>query len=271
MDDVFRFALLSDSCLTDCDIASEISEADKNGHRFDCVVHLGNIINGNNPERISDRIYGLEIEKFKNSTGSQRLYVAQGKTDGYRNERFLGQLAMNITNDEKWAKRASFLSDYGNVKLFEKPYYYADFPDKRVRLIFLCSYISQLDEENEIFMKFEGFDTAQLAWLKNDAARVKKGWRVIVFSHSIPDSRFEGAADPYVYMGKSTDSLLRAIQLINENGGRVAAHFCGAYGKCESYEIGGINRISIDSAKNGSWQTVTMGDTLKVNDKEFEF
>ena len=45
MDEVFRFALLSDSCLTDNDIASEIYEADKNGHRFDCVVHLGNIIN----------------------------------------------------------------------------------------------------------------------------------------------------------------------------------------------------------------------------------
>ena len=114
-------------------------------------------------------------------------------------------------------------------------------------------------------MKFRGFDTEQLAWLINDAAKVPKGRRVLVFSHRIPDSRFEGTADPYVYMGKSTESFLRAVQYINENGGHVAAHFAGAYGKFEDYEIGGIKRISIPSAKDGAWLSVTLGETLTVN------
>lgn len=264
MNKIFKLALLSDSCLTDADISAQISEADKVEH-FDCAVHLGNIINGNNPEKVSDRVYGMEVEKFRNSIESKRLYVCQGETDGYRNERFLGQLATDITTDEKWTKRAEFLEENGNVKLFGKPYYYADFPDKGVRLIFLCPYISQLDEKNEIYMKFRGFDTEQLAWLINDAAKVPKGRRVLVFSHRIPDSRFEGKPDPYVYMGKSTESFLRAVQYINENGGRVAAHFAGAYGKFEDYEIGGIKRISIPSAKDGAWLSVTLGETLTVN------
>lgn len=268
MSEAFKFALLSNSCLADCGIASEIKKADESEH-FDCIIHLGNIINGDNPEKISDRIYGLEIEKFKNFTESKKLYVCQGRTDGYRNERFLGQLAVNITTDEKWTRRAEFLEENGNVKLFGKPYYYADFPDKKVRLIFLCPYISQLDEENEIFTKFKGFDTAQLAWLINDAAKVPEGRRVLVFSHCIPDSRFEGKPDPYVYMGKSTESFLRAVQYINENGGRVAAHFAGAYEKFEDYEIGGIKRISVPAAKNGEWLSVTLGDTLIINGRDF--
>ena len=268
MNKVFKFALLSDSCLTEADIAAQIGEADKREH-FDCAVHLGNIINGNNPEKISDRIYGMEIEKYRNSIESKKLYVCQGRTDGYRNERFLGQLATNITTDEKWTRRAEFLEENGNMKLFGKPYYYADFPDKGVRLIFLCPYISQLDEKNEIYMKFKGFDTEQLAWLINDAAKVPNGWRALVFSHCIPDSRFEGKPDPYVYMGKSTESFLRAVQYINENGGHVAAHFAGAYGKFEEYEIGGIKRISIPPAKDGAWLSVTLGETLIVNGRNF--
>lgn len=262
----FKFVLLTDTCLTDRDIVSEIKAADKE-IGFDCAVHLGNIINGNNPEKISDRIYAAEAEKYRNCTAVKKLYVSQGKTDGYRNERFLGQLAVNITSDEKWTGLASFVEENGNARLFGKPYYYADFPDKRIRMIFLCPYVSQLDEENEIYVKFEGFDAPQIAWLMNVASNVEKGWRVCLFSHSIPKSSFSGD-EPFLYKGRSTDPFLRAVQYINEKGARVAAHFCGSYGKNKACKTGGINRISVADL----WQTVEIGENfVSVNGEKYEF
>ena len=70
------FALLSDSHL--CDESTEtcenISAVDKEIN-FDFIAHLGNITNGDNPEKITRWLMQNEIEKFKNTISAKKILI----------------------------------------------------------------------------------------------------------------------------------------------------------------------------------------------------
>ncbi len=245
----FRFALVTDSRL--CDkvdrVCEQIFEGDKK-EPFDCIIHLGNVVLGNNPEKITRRIYTQEVEKFRGCTQSGKLFVAQGKTDGYRDETFTGQLAINIVTDDKWASMTGFITEYDHVvRQGNKPYYYADFPEKKVRLIFLCAYYSQFDQEDGLYEKYTSIDVAQNKWLKQVISTTESGWTLLLFSHGIPKSRFEQGKDPFIYKGYSTESTLRIMQTAWERGIHIAGWFAGAYQKDEVIQVAGINHIVVDS------------------------
>ena len=139
----FRFAYVTDTRLSDSGetSAKEISEIDsKLG--FECIVHGGNALNGNNPEKISMRLLSWELEKYRSSIKNGKILPVQGEKDGWRDERFTGQLALNMMTDDVWHQNTSFVDGINGVSRPDnKPYYYIDFPGKgiinRSLLIFL--------------------------------------------------------------------------------------------------------------------------------------
>lgn len=273
----FRFALVTDSKL--CDevdtVCEEISREDEK-EPFDCIIHLGNVVLGNNPEKITRRLYAQEVEKFKDCTQSGKLFLTQGKSDGYRDETFTGQLAMNIVTDEKWAAQTGFIGEYDNVvRQGNQPYYYADFPEKKVRLIFLCAYFSQFDQEDGLYEKYTSIDVAQNKWLRQVIATTESGWTLLFFSHGIPKSRFEQGKDPFIYNGYSTEPTLRIMQTAWERGVHIAGWFAGAYQRDEVIQVAGINHIVVDSlaphgkkiAEKSNQEKLTSWDSVLVDTK----
>ncbi len=242
-DGALCFAMISDTRLSDWERVSveNISAVDK-AVGFECVVHLGNFIRGNNPKNISMELLEEEFELYKNCVRTKKLFPLRGKTDGYRDERFLGQLAENIMTDELWYQKTQFLELYENVKRERnKSYYYVDFEDKNVRLIFLSSYFTQVDEENGLFEQYERIDTRQGAWLKNEALNLKSGQTAVIFSHSLPKSRFATGRDPFIYNGASTEPIIMILQQAKRKGINIAAWFCGHYNCDSNINVGGIN------------------------------
>ena len=267
-----NFAYVTDTRLADdgINIANKLELCDKDAD-FRCIVHGGNALCGNNPEKISVKLLEMEYNRFKNSVRSGILLPVQGNTDGWRNERFKGQLAINIMTDNVWSEAISFTNQYKGLKRKgASPYYYMDFKDSKVRLIVLCSYFYEYDEKFELFEKFKGFKASQLKWLMDDALDLPKGYTAILFSHSVPKSRFETGKDPFIYNSWSTEQNLMILQQAKRiKSKKIAAFISGGYNNEEAVEIGGINFITLKDLC--AYDCSLTEDTLKINDITVSF
>ena len=77
---------------------------------FDGVIHLGDILNGSIPENASSFVLSQELARFQNATAFGELYIACGDDDGFRNERYVGQIVTGIVTDERWYEETAYLS-----------------------------------------------------------------------------------------------------------------------------------------------------------------
>lgn len=244
------FAMLSDT------FASDESEATYANIRaldeklnFDFVCHLGNFVKGNNPKRPTIEVLESEFNSYRNSVKSEKLFVTYGEFDGWRDERYLGQMVHGIMTDKVWCDATSFIDAYSGVhRPCGKTYYYVDFAEYNIRLIFMNSYFSQHDEKLEFYQKYTGFSADEVSWLKNTALKDTEGKKVVLFSHRIPLSRFETGKDPFVYKGNSTEPVLAILQQAVKSGTDILCHFGGAYGVDENFNLGGINYSVMASA-----------------------
>lgn len=242
------FALLSDTRLSESstDTVANIANVDA-AIDFDFTVHLGDLLEGTTTKYASEYLLEHEIAKYRSCTRSNKLLVIPGERDGYRNERYAGQLACNIITDAWWHTHTAYLNTYPTlIRPDNKPYYYVDIPEKQVRLIFLFSYTTDIAEDDELFEKFPRFDVPQLSWLKNQALVAPEGYHLMLFSHELPKSRFETGHDPYIYKGHSTEAVLSLIQRANEKT-PVAAWIAGHYNCDAQVEVGGIPFVVIAS------------------------
>lgn len=262
------FGVISDSRLTEKASVNAITYTDSIMN-LDALVHLGNFLNGDNPKKISGRMLDWEIDKYKNLINNKKLFVCQGEKDGWRDERYLGQLSLDMMTDDEWDKHLSYVDKIDGVKRNnKKPYYFVDFPDKNTRLVFLCSYYYQMDTQIEYYQKYVGFDAEQVKWLKNEALNFNG--RVILFSHKIPNSRFEKGADPYVYEGRATEPILAILQQAKRNGANVLCWFCGGYDTDCRFDIAGIKIISVEALANGRGKSAQCGNLIVVKEKNIE-
>ena len=243
------FALITDTHISDEGVQTrENIKAVDSEIGFDFTAHLGNLINGDNPEKISRQILRDEIQRYQDAISAKKLFVSRGDTDGWRNERFLGQLVKGIMTDEAWYEDTNYLSAFKDVvRQKNKPYYYVDFKDYNIRLVFLCSYHYQYDADIEFHQKYTGIDAAQAKWLVTEALFGCEGMEVLMFSHRIPQSRFETGKDPFFYKGNSTESVCAIIQRAMRRGVNIACWFGGAYGYDSEITVEGINFAVIDS------------------------
>ena len=267
-----NFAYVTDTRLADdgINIANKLKLCDKDAD-FRCIVHGGNALCGNNPEKISVKLLEMEYKRFKDSVKCGILLPVQGETDGWRNERFKGQLAVNIMTHKVWSEAISFTNQYKGLKRkTDNPYYYIDFKEEKVRFIVLCSYFYEYDEKFELFEKFKGFKANQLKWLINDALDVPKGYRVVIFSHSVPKSRFETGNDPFIYNSWSTEQNLMILQQAQRlKGVKIAAWISGGYNNEDAVNIGGINFVTLKGLCDYNCSLNT--DTLMINDISVSF
>lgn len=263
----FCFAYITDTRLADSGkkAAEEISCLDRD-FGFECIVHGGNVLNGNNPQRISMELFGWEMERFSSSVKSGKILPVQGEKDGWRDECFTGQLALNIMTDDVWYENTKFVNA---SRPDNKPYYYVDFEDKKIRIVVACSYFYQYDREDKLFEKFRGFEAAQLSWLKNDALCPPEGYAVIIFSHTLPKTRFETGKDPFIYKTWSTEQNLMILQRAKRlNGVDIAGWIAGGYDNEEAAVVGGINYITTTShlGEDGCWYAVSVDkDSRKLS------
>ena len=130
------FALLAGTALSDfADHTDEnIRAVDAQTH-FDGVIHLGDILNGSIPENASRFVLSQELARFQNATASGKLYIACGDDDGFRNERYVGQIVTGIVTDERWYQETAYLEQYPDLhRPQNRPYYYVDFSERKARL-----------------------------------------------------------------------------------------------------------------------------------------
>lgn len=130
------FALLAGTAVSDfADHTDEnIRAVDAQTH-FDGVIHLGDILNGSIPENASRFVLSQELARFQNATASGKLYIACGDDDGFRNERYVGQIVTGIVTDERWYQQTAYLEQCPDLhRPQDKPYYYVDFTERKVRL-----------------------------------------------------------------------------------------------------------------------------------------
>lgn len=261
------FAMLSDSHLSEegCITCENISRVDSEV-KFRFIVHLGNVTNGNNPEKITGCLMDREIVMYKSAISTEQLLLCLGDTDGWRNERFEGQLVQFIMTDEMWYKHTSFIDELQGVsRPKRKPYYYIDLHG--VRLVVLCSYNYNIDKQHGLYEKYTGIDIEQAIWLSEEALRGCSGKTVILFSHHISKSRFETGADPYIYEGRSTEAILSIIQRARSNGADTACWFGGGYGCDAEINLGGVNFAVIASQAAMTESTAKCGGVRTYNDR----
>lgn len=244
------FCMLGSSCLCDSSIAARehIRALDEKVH-FDCLVHLGDILRGNNPEKVTRWILKQELTAYRDALGNGKLFVVQGEQDGYRDEAFCGQLVCGIMRDDIWHEDTAFIDKYENVhREGDAPYYYVDFPQYSTRLIFLCSSVCSIDEDNMLFERYTVFDIKQLAWLQNEALKAEEGWKVLLFSHAMPKSRFEMGKDPFIYHGFSGEKFLNILQRAQAERKISVVSWCSGHYlyDCEA-EVASINHMVIGS------------------------
>lgn len=182
------FALVTDSHLSDNGehTRENIAAVDNEIH-FEFLVHLGDFLTGNIPEKYSRKNLREELKSYRSSLNSGIMYVAQGNHDGYRDESYKGQLVTDIALDENWYEDTCFIDGYRNVhRPGNKPYFYVDYPDLELRLIFLCTNGYHIDKVRKEYVKKYAMDDEEIEWLGKDALHTPNGYTVMVFSHIPP-------------------------------------------------------------------------------------
>lgn len=243
----FIFAMAADSHLDNSlsDTIENIKMTDRNV-KFDCIVHLGDFMNGNLPKSCTKRILRNQLLSFKNSVGSGVFYPVQGNHDGYFDE--IKHHSCDMAIDEDWYELTDFLGEYENIhREKNKPYYYVDYPEKKIRLIVLCSFYYTGFYDGTTFCKQYGTDEEQLEWFEKKALDLQKGWTVMIFSHDVPfkDMDKEPVEDNMrINGGKLFDSLLVAK---DGRGFDVAAWFIGHFHGDLVKNIKGINFVLLAS------------------------
>ena len=196
------FALLAGTAVSDfADHTDEnIRAVDAQTH-FDGVIHLGDILNGSIPENASRFVLSQELARFQNATASGKLYIARGDDDGFRNERYVGQIVTGIVTDERWYQETAYLEQYPDL---HRP-------------------------QNKLFEKSCQYGAEQLAWLKTEALQLPEGWAIFLFSHALPKSRFETGTDPWNYMEYASEPAMMLLRQAQKHGIRIGGWFAGHY------------------------------------------
>lgn len=242
------FALVADSHLDDFeeDTLANIKAVDHN-IAFDFIVHLGDFLNGNIPRGYTRKILIEEMNKYRFATASGILYPVQGNHDGFY---FMGteNKKTDIALDDEWYAATSFTADYKHlVRDAMAPYFYVDYPEKKIRLIILCSFSYEI-QENKKYQKSYKMDPEQLGWLEKKAMVLDADWTVVLFSHSgVLNYYDETMYDKEPWLGNRKDLMETVLSARKQYGFSIAAWFCGhSHGEvCKT--IQGIPFVEIGS------------------------
>ena len=132
----FVFAMVTDSHLDDnsAETAECIARVDEEAG-FECLMHMGDMLNGGMEWKWSMRLMKEQMELFRSAVDGG-FYPAQGNHDGYCDSQ-----GGDLITDEFYREAADFLLNDPRVTLpGKRPYYYVDFAEKKIRLIVLSMF-----------------------------------------------------------------------------------------------------------------------------------
>ncbi len=188
--DCFCFAVVADTHLD-----NSMGDTLENLHavsehvRVDGLMHLGDFLNGSFPRDYTNLILNEQMSLFQNCISP--FYPVQGNHDGFSD--LTKPFSPNMALDEDWYAAISYLEQNPAAHLQKnKPYYYVDVPEKKIRMVFLCTFFYQYDGEN--YEKFYGTDLLQIEWVEHTALTVGEDWTVLLFSHDAPFEYFDERA-----------------------------------------------------------------------------
>lgn len=222
------FILLADSHLDDYEEETiENIQAVDDRVSYDFIVHLGDFMNGSFPKGQTARILKEEIAMYRNAVKSGIFYPVQGNHDGYCETDYVRR-AQDIVVDEEWYEATAFTKEYGNVMREGKnPYFYADYEQKKLRLIFLCSFSYKWTEDKR-YQKLYKVSIEQLEWLRREALAVDEDWTVMLFSHDGPLKLYDQDKIAQEPIGESARVLLKTVlDAWAECGFSIAGWFIG--------------------------------------------
>ncbi len=161
----------------------------------DAVVHLGDFTDGLLPRKYTEMLANMLLSDLEGVCG--KLYCCTGNHD--RNY-FRGNPDA-MTREECTA-----------LYLREKePWYFADYPEKKLRLLFLDSF-DPVEKERY------GFTAAEVRWVRRTLRRTPKGYRVILFSHVPPVAEIHVWSDTI----RNQERMLRSVERFHlRRGGAV--------------------------------------------------
>lgn len=237
-----KFVLITDTHLSDTGIETcENIKAVDNEVHYDFLVHMGDFLTGTIPEKASRRLLREEIEMYRSSTQSGKMFIAQGNHDGYRDESFKRQLVDSIVFDDKWYEDTKFIDSYGVKRDGIKAYYYYDIPDKKIRMVFLCSFDYSFNPKEKEYNKFYGYTEEQRIWFESEALNVGNDYTLLIFSHANPV--FEPSASQWSNGGpmKGGPEIFECLLKAKKKGVKVGGWFYGHTHGDHLKEYEGIN------------------------------
>ena len=237
----FSFALAADSHLDNslCDTLENIKAVDERLN-FDCLVHLGDFLNGNFPKGYTEMLLNEQIELWRASVNAV-FYPVEGNHDGY-----CEGSVNDMATDELWYGATRYLDEAEGVhRPLGKPYFYVDIEDKKIRLVFICSFYYEW--KDGVFNKKYGISGEQVNWLKNEGFNAPKGWTVMVFSHDAPFIDYFSPISKENQRINGYDAFCALTDNAEKNGFTVAAWFLGHEHGDFDGKINGINFIMTTS------------------------
>lgn len=237
----FLFVVLADSHLDisvkdSCDNIRNLCESAP----VSCVLHLGDLMCDGFPRDTINRLLKKEIDMFLASSPNGHFLPVRGNHDGYRNPITSSGV---IRSSEDWHNLTEHIDSLPHVSRVDgSPYYYIDYPEKKIRFIALESFFR--DEENRAKC---GYDDKQLEWFRSDALNLGEEWTVIAFSHDSPFKDFSDkfAEDDSIYNG---NTMLGAIRSgVKTRGFKFAAWLVGHYHGDYIFNADGINIVLVAS------------------------
>ncbi len=218
--------------------------------RFSFMVHLGDVINGNIPEKISRWLLKEYIRAYRDSIKAKKIYVSQGNHDGFLADSTTKKIILDRALNENWyADLREFYSD-SNVHTPEnKPYSYIDIEEHKLRLIILCTQSYNLYPETNEFEKLFGISDDQLEWLENSALNTPDGYSVMLFSHIPPFSDTKNENGKVYISDNESDNYKNCVELLKEykKRGDVICWFFGHNHGDSHNVIDGINYVGVCS------------------------
>ncbi len=202
--DTLVFTLLSDSHYVvngNWETCGATIEAVNRQVRPDGIIHLGDLTDGildkeicrEYSRRILDRIRGWGLPFY--------LTIGNHDANYFRNNPEI------LSEQEQYAY---YLKDVVNGEGVEGQLWYrADFPEHRLRFLFLHAY------DNQETVRY-GFSQEELEWVKAELAALPEGYRVIIFSHDAPLARLDYWASE-IRNGEALTDLLDEWNSTHEN------------------------------------------------------
>ncbi len=206
-------------------------------------MHLGDFLTGTITKSYTREILINQMQEFSNCI-QKNFYPVRGNHDGYKDMSGM----QHVIYDEDWYEATDFVDNRRGVSRdAQKPYYFVDFKNEKVRLIVLSSFYYKGGDGNEPYCQVPGIDDLQIKWFEEKALKLGEGWTVIICSHDVPFSTF---SENY-YVGNSKKNGNRVIEILKqreeEYGFKTAAWFIGHFHGDYITKIKGINFILVAS------------------------